>query len=161
MNIKNYLNKEQWIIYIQSLETKHLQIYFEKYLEEEVPSDYLIQLLHLNQEVKESILKDKNTFKWTCAYGDTILLEELWKEKVVYDEFNAVQACIINSRFNNLCFLEEKCFDLYTDHHLNELLSRGLQNNYDFRILIKYLKKIPDIELFKIKIYRKIFLKKY
>lgn len=146
------LSDEEWMNIIQSIEPKTRKVHFEKYLEEKMSGEKLIQLLNYDQKTKQEILQDQNTFKWACAYGDKVLLKELWDNKVVYDEFTAIQACIINSRLDNLCFLEEKGFSLYLDTHLNQLLSRSLQNNYNMKIVLKYLENLDKISLWEITI---------
>lgn len=146
------LSHEEWMKIIQSIDSKTRKVHFEKFLEEKMSGEKLIQLLNYDQKTKQEILQDRNTFKWTCAYGDKVLLKELWSNKVVYDEFTAIQACIMNSRLDNLCFLEEMGFSLYLDTHLNQLLSRSLQNNYNMNIVLKYLKNLDKISLLEITI---------
>lgn len=114
-----------------------INLAIEKFIENKFPIQYIKQLVTLNYE-NDLIINNNNLFKWACAFHDKelILYFKSILKNIDYD--GAINASIINGRFENFLLLVKLEAPVFQEKYFSKSIQRFNQNPDVFLQFIDY-----------------------
>lgn len=143
--------KKNWTALLKkSKESGTLTLCFHTLLEQGFSFAYLKEIIEYDENGKTDILKEENTFKWACAFGNRYLIIYLNDKVKTHNLSGAINATFLQYRLDNLKTLELLGYEkeIYTEPNLCQAISRANQAGCGLDIvehLFQNIDKFPKL----------------
>lgn len=93
---------------------------FHTLLENQFSFDFLKDVIEYDSKGKYDILKDENTFKWACAFGNPEIINYLHDKVIHKNIYSSITASIMQNVFANLTTLNELGYekDIFIENNI-------------------------------------------
>jgi hypothetical protein len=103
-----------------------IRLLLEQLTEKRFPTFLIKELFNLHSD-NDEIKQNKDLFKWAAAFHGKELINFLYENMEVKDEFGAVNAAIINFRLDNLKALSELGINVFNEKNFCQAINRSNQ----------------------------------